>query len=105
MNSAGTGINGTLKYVDDYTGFSSDPALQEGNYIVFHAEVPDVEGVTIKAKLDNFSTLDADGIGAFRVRDKSSQTLMIVASKDGYDDVTKTYSLTGLTCESDNGQG
>lgn len=105
MNSAGTGINGTLKYVHDYTGFSGDPELQEGNYIVFHAEVPDVEGVTIKAKLDNFSTLDSDGIAVFRVRDKSSQTLTIVASKDGYDDVTKTYSLTGLTCEPDNGQG
>ena len=102
LNSAGTGITGTLKYVDDYTGFSSDPELQSGNYIVFHAAVPDVEGVTITAKMDNTSTLDADGIAVFRVRDKSSQTLTIVASKDGYDSVTKTYSLTGLTCEEDS---
>ena len=91
-----------MKYVEDYTGFSSDPELQSGNYIVFHAAVPDVEGVTITAKMDNTSTLDTDGIAVFRVRDKSSQTLTIVASKDGYDSVTKTYSLTGLTCEDDS---
>ena len=104
MNSAGNGITGTLKYVDDYTGFSGDPALQEGNYIVFHAAVAGEDGVTITATMDNTSTLDEDGIGVFRVRDKSSQTLTIVASKEGYESVTKTYSLTGLTCE-DNGLG
>lgn len=105
MNAAGNGLTGTLKYVDDYTGFSGDPELQVGNYLVFHAAVPDVEGVTITAKMDNTSTLDEDGIGVFRVRDKSSQTLTIVASKEGYDSVTKVYSLSGLTCEADQGQG
>lgn len=104
MNSAGNGLTGTLKYVDNYTGFSGDPELQEGNYLVFHAAVPNVEDVTIKATMDNTSTLDEDGIGVFRVRDKSSQTLTIVASKEGYDSVTKVYSLSGLTCE-ENGQG
>ena len=106
MNAAGNGITGTLKYVEDYTGFDpSNPELQEGNYLVFHAAVPDVEGVTITAKMDNTSTLDEDGIAVFRVRDKSSQTLTIVASKDGYESVTKVYSLTDLTCEADQGQG
>lgn len=104
MNLAGNGLTGTLKYVDNYTGFSGDPELQEGNYLVFHAAVPNVEGVTITATMDNTSTLDEDGIGVFRVRDKSSQTLTIVASKEGFDSVTKVYSLSGLTCE-ENGQG
>jgi hypothetical protein len=104
LNGAGTGITGTLKYVDDYTGFSGDPALQEGNFLVFHAAVPNVDDVTITATMDNTSTLDSDGIGVFRVRDKSSQTLTIVASKEGYDSVTKVFSLSGLTCE-ENGQG
>ncbi len=100
LNIAKTGINGTLKYVEGYTGFDpSNPELQEGNYIVFHAAVPDVDGVTITATMDNTSTLDADGIAVFRVRDKSSQTLTIVASKEGYDSVTKVYTLSGLTCE------
>lgn len=105
MNSAGTGITGTLKFVDDYTGFSGNPELQEGNFLVFHAAVADVDGVTITATMDNTSTLDSDGIAVFRVRDKSSQTLTIVASKEGYDSVTKVYSLTDLTCEADQGQG
>lgn len=98
--SFGDGIaTGTLKYVSDYTGFSSNIAEQSGNYIVFHAEVPDVEGVTITAKITKTSTLDSDGIAVFRVGDKDSQTLTIVASKEGYDTVTKTFSLSGLTVE------
>lgn len=99
LNAAGTGIEGTLNYVEDYTGFSGDPELQEGNYLVFHAAVPNVEGVTITATMDNTSTLDDDGIAVFRVRDKSSQTLTIVASKEGYDSVTKVYSLSDLHCK------
>lgn len=98
MNSAGTGITGTLHFIDDYSS-AFGPGEDSGNYIVFHAAVEDVEGVTITATMDNTSTLDADGIGVFRVRDKSTQTLTIVASKEGYDSVTKTYTLKGLTCE------
>lgn len=105
MNTAGNGITGTLKYVDDYTGFSGNPELQVGNFLVFHAAVADEEGVTITATMDNTSTLDEDGIAVFRVRDKSSQTLTVVASKEGYDSVTKVYSLSDLTCEADEGQG
>lgn len=88
-----------MKYVTDYTGFSSNVAEQSGNYLVFHAEVPDEEGVTIKATMSKTSTLDSDGIAVFRVADKDSQTLTVVASKDGYDSVTKTFSLSGLTVE------
>lgn len=92
-------ITGTLKYVDDYTGFSGDTSLQTGNFIVIHAEVPDVEGVTISVKVTNPVTLDEDGIAVLRIADKSTQTITVVASKEGYDSVTKVYSLTGLTCE------
>ena len=98
MNVAKTGITGTLHYIDDYSS-AFGPGEDSGNYIVFHAAVEGVEGVTITAKMDNTSTLDEDGIGVFRVRDKSTQTLTIVASKEGYDSVTKTYTLRGLTCE------
>jgi len=105
LNAAKTKIEGKLLYVDDYTGFSGDPDLQKGNFLVFHAAVPGEDGVTITATMDNTSTLDADGIGVFRVRDKSSQTLTIVASKEGYDSVTKVYSLSDLICEVDEGQG
>lgn len=49
--------------------------------------------------MDNTSILDEDGIAVFRVRDKSTQTLTVVASADGYETITKQYRLSGLTCE------
>ena len=36
-------INGTLKYVTGYTGFSGDPEEQEGNFLALHAAA---EGAT-----------------------------------------------------------
>ncbi len=80
----------------DYTGFSGNPAQQEGNYIVFHAEVPEEEDVTITAKITETSTLDADGIAVFRVTDKT-KPLVITATKTGYDPIVKTFDLSGLT--------
>lgn len=91
-------ITGTLKYIDDYsTAFG--PGMDSGNYLAIHASVPDVDDVTITVTVTNPSVLDADGICVLRIADKSSQTVTVVASKDGYEDVTKTYSLSGLTVE------
>jgi hypothetical protein len=92
-------VTGTLKYVSDYTGFSSKVAEQSGNYIAFHAST-NVEGATITAKITKTSTLDSDGIAVFRVGNKDSQTLTVVAKKEGYEDATKVFSLSGLTVES-----
>lgn len=86
--------------MSNYTGFSSNTSEQSGNYIVFHAEVPNVDGVTITAKISKTSTLDSDGIAVFRIANKDSQTLTVVASKEGYEPVTKVFSLSGLTVES-----
>lgn len=91
-------VTGTLKYVSDYTGFSGDAALQSGNYIAFHCSC-NVEDAVITAKITNTSTLNEDGIAVFRVGDKSTQTLTVVASKEGYDSVTKEFALSGLTVE------
>lgn len=101
-------ISGTLKYVDDYTGFSGNPEEQVGNYIVLHASVSDVpDGVnyTIQAKITNAVTLDDDGIYVGLVRNKDTQTITFTASADGYESVTKTYALTGLTCEEAESEG
>ena len=92
-------ITGTLKYVDDYTGFSGEISEQLGNYLAIHAEVPDVDDVTINVTLTNTVTLDDDGIVVLRIADKDSQTVTVVASKEGYPSVTKVYNLSGLTCE------
>ena len=100
-------ITGTLKYVEDYTGFSSDPSLRYGHYLVIHAESPDVDDATISVKVTNPVTLDSDGIAVLRIADKDSQTLTVVASKPGYETTTKVYSLSGLTVEPapNNGDG
>ena len=93
-------VSGTLKYVSDYTGFSSTVSQQSGNYIAFKATC-NVEDAVITAKITQTSTLDSDGIAVFRVGNKDSQTLTVVASKEGYDSVTKNFALSGLTVESE----
>ncbi len=97
----GDAITGTLKYVSDYTGFSSDTSLQSGNYIAIHASVPNVDGVTITVKVTKEVTLDEDGVAVLRIADKSSQTITVVASKRGCKPITKVFSLNGLTCETE----
>lgn len=96
---SGTGVTGTLKYVSDYTGFSSKVEEQSGNYLGLHAEVPEAEDATISVKVTKPVTLDSDGDIVLRIADKSTQTVTVVASKEGYDSVTKVFSLTGLTVE------
>lgn len=99
-------ITGTLKYVTGYTGFSGDPEEQEGNYLVLHfgCSDPDADGATISTFLtngviDHPQTLDPDGLLICRITDKMTQTIEVVASKEGYADVKKVYELTGLTLE------
>jgi hypothetical protein len=89
-------ITGTLKYVADYSSaFSGD--LSSGNFIALHCEVPEVEDATITVTVTDPVTLDEDGDVVLRIADKSTQTITVVASADGYEDVTKVFSLTGLT--------
>lgn len=82
-----------------YTGFSGDPAEQEGHYLVLHIDT-DIEGSTIQVELIGGNhgpvTLDPDRTLISRIKNKS-QKIKITASKEGYPTVTKTYSLGGLT--------
>ena len=82
-----------------YTGFSGDPEEQEGNYIALHFEDDDASSIAVKVIGSDHDpvTLDEDGLFVGRIADKSTQTIKVVASKTGYESVTKTYSLTGLT--------
>ena len=95
-------ITGTLKYVDDYTGFSGDPTEQVGNYMVLHCEVEDDPDATITVELvggvHGPVTLDEDGIIILLIR-STEQSVKVTASKEGYDDTTQTFTLTGLTLE------
>lgn len=96
----GTSVSGTLNYIDDYSaaGYTGEEAY--GNYIVLHFEVPDEEGVTIQTTINGRTqALDEDGILIAHIADKDSQTLTVVASKEGYESVTKVYDFEGLICE------
>lgn len=93
-------IAGTLKYIADYSS-AYGSGEDSGNYLVLHFDTGSIEGATITIELvggvHGPQPLDSDGIGIFRVTDKNSQSIKVVASKEGYDTVTKTYSLKGLT--------
>ena len=89
-------ILGNLKYIADYSS-AFGPDMDQGNYLALHCSVPGVEGVTIKVTVNQESTLDSDGLVVCYIGDKNSQTVKVVASKDGYDSVTKEFVLNGLT--------
>lgn len=92
-------ITGTLKHVTGYTGWSSNPADQEGNYLAIHASVPGVSDAAITATLTQENVVDpSDGLIVLRITNKNIP-LVITAKKAGYADVVKTYSLTGLTLQ------
>lgn len=100
---SGTSISGILNYIDDYSaaGYTGDEAY--GNYIVLHFSVADVDDVVIQTTTNNRTvTLDDDGILIAHIADKDSQTITVVASKEGYDSVTKVYDLSGLICEEED---
>lgn len=93
-------IDGTVKYIADYSSAGYPGEEKSGNFLVLHAEVPDTEGVTITCELVGgkygVKTLDSDGLAIFRITDKNSQKIRFVASKTGYPSVTKVYSLRPL---------
>lgn len=96
-------ITGHLFYQDDYTGFSSKPEEQTGNYLAIHCNIPghSTSEYSISVKVTNPVTLDSDGIVVLRIADKTSQTVTVVASADGLDSYTKVFTLSGLTVDSE----
>lgn len=92
-------VNGTLKYIADYSsaGYTGDE--ESGNFLVLHFATEE-EGSTITCELINGvhgpTTLDADGLCIFRIANKSTQTIKVVASKEGYTDTVRYLSLKHL---------
>ena len=97
------GVTGTLKYVADYSS-AYGAGEDSGNYLVLHCSTPGIEGATITSEVvggvHGPVTLDEDGIVISRIADKSSQTIHIVASKEGYEDSSVTLDLSQLVLES-----
>ena len=93
-------ITGTLKYVTGYTGFSSKPEEQQGNYLVIHCEADDADSITVElvGGTKGPVTLDSDGLIVLLVKDRS-QKVKVTAYKDGEVANVRTYNLNGLTLE------
>lgn len=92
-------ISGTLKYVSDYTGFSSDVSEQNGNYLAI--KVIAVEDATITVELINGTlghpvTLDSDGMIVLKIADVDTQSIEIVATKGNISE-KQSLSISGLT--------
>lgn len=97
INVSDDSITGNLKFIEDYVDFPGSD-YETGYFIALHAEVPDVEDVQITVKVEDSDseTLGENGIVVKRIEDKNLQTITVVASKTGYESVTKEYDLSGL---------
>lgn len=87
-------VSGNLKYVESFTGFSSDASKQEGNYLAINVKVPDnAKAELIGVKHTNPVNID-DGFVVFRVDDKTKPFKIRVTA--GEEVVEKIYDLNGL---------
>ena len=79
------------------------PGENSGNYLVLHCTTPGVEAATITSEViggvHGPVTLDEDGIVISRITDKDTQTIEVVAYKDGESD-SVTLDLSNLVLES-----
>lgn len=100
---SGNKITGSLAFVDDYTGFSGDPDLQEGHFLALKFTA--AEGVTVKVKLVGGEgqevTLDEDMNIVIRITDTDTQKVAVTATK-GIAETKRVYDLTGLTLEEED---
>lgn len=97
---SGTKITGALKYVSDYTGFSSDVSEQSGNYLALKLTTQ-ISGASIKIKYGNKAekSMDDDGLLVLRVASLSNKLRVRVVSGTTVYNVT-TYDLSDLILQS-----
>lgn len=77
-------IEGTLKYVTGYTGYSADPELQSGNFLALKFAA--AEGATTTVQVlggsGEIKTLDSDMNAVFRI-ERTNQKIKVVSTVDG----------------------
>ena len=97
-------IKGTLKYIQNWTWFDSNPEINTGNFLVFKAALTGADKITaelINSKVTHGpQELDSDGIAIFHITNKDAEMVQVVAYKDGMTQ-SKLYSLSGLTLETE----
>lgn len=97
ISSAGV-VSGELQYITEYDSF--DEGEDTGNYLAIHADIDPIVGLdyNIAVTSGDNQVVDFGKVFVIHVTDKDSQTVTVVASASGKTSVTKTLSLTGLTC-------
>lgn len=97
-------IRGTLKYIENWTWFDSDPEINTGNFLVFKAALTGADKITaelINSKVTHGpQELDSDGIAIFHITNKDAEMVQVVAYKDGLTQ-SKLYSLDGLVLQTE----
>lgn len=95
----GDNINGTLKYIADYSSaFSGDEA--SGNYLALHFDCDVEDAVLTVEVVGGFHgpvTLDESKINIFRIAN-TNQKVKVTATKNG-ESYSRIYDLTGLTLQ------
>lgn len=94
-------ISGTLNYVTGYTGFNSTKVEeQSGNYLALDFDAlpwPDTYSVELVGGTKGPITLSEDDkFVVFRIANKDTQSIKVVATKDGVK-AEETFTLSGLT--------
>lgn len=93
-------ILATLKYVTDYTGFSGDPELQEGNYLAGHvANTMGAARITFQATGRDETAFDPDGL--FVQRFPAPIADFTIRAYDANEKVIEMirYDLSGIVLE------
>lgn len=101
ISVSGTEISGNLKKVTGYTQYSEKSEEQSGNYIAIKATVVpsdaqvtvELTGGTPKGPVRLGPTMNT----VLRITDKATQKIKVTASKEGYQNMVKTYGLNRLT--------
>lgn len=92
-------IVGTLKYVDDYTGFSGDPAEQVGNYLALKVSAEEGATVTVELVGGTSGPKELDEDMNFVTRITSTTQEIKVTETLSEQTVEETLNLGGLILE------
>ena len=92
-----------MNYVTDYTQFSSDPELQEGNFLALKFSDLDPRATTIKVGIEPGTPLvniipDPDKNGVFRIINPATHKF-VVESSDGTYTKRQVFDLSRLVLE------
>ena len=102
---SGNKITGTLHHVDNFTGFSSLPEEQSGNYLVttYSPEPPEAEVYVNKTNgTVGWKKLTKPSLTLVsRITDQKKQKLQVYYELNGNRSKTFEYDLSGLTLENE----